>query len=67
MKDYLKNLPPIAGKCEICTINVYSFPDKVKPAVLPCGIENCPYEVGDFSDNPEHEGDMVCSQHSDEE
>jgi len=44
MKDYLKNLPAIVGTCKICTINIYNFPDKVKPAILPCGIENCPYE-----------------------
>ena len=31
------------GKCEICTINLWSSADG-KPVVWPCNVENCPYE-----------------------
>ena len=49
-----RNLPPITGKCEICTINLFGSPPK--PIVWPCGIHRtelgkekkipkCPYET----------------------
>lgn len=44
MKEYIKNLPDPIGKCPICTINLYPLEGKMKPAVLPCGVEDCPYE-----------------------
>lgn len=31
------------GKCEVCTINLWSSTEG-KPVVWPCNIENCPYE-----------------------
>lgn len=37
------NYGDCVGKCEICTINLWSISDG-KPVVWPCNIENCPYE-----------------------
>jgi len=30
------------GKCKICTINLW---EDSLPKVVPCGINNCPYET----------------------
>ncbi len=29
------------GKCKICTINLWA---DNRPMVMPCGVNNCPYE-----------------------
>lgn len=34
----------VVGKCEICTINLWSSADG-EPVVWPCNIESCPYEA----------------------
>ena len=35
------------GICSVCKINCWDASDK-KPAIFPCGINNCPYETAEF-------------------
>lgn len=37
------NFGEVIGKCEICTINLWSSTDG-EPAIWPCNIKDCPYE-----------------------
>ena len=38
-----KDYGEVTGKCEICTINLWSSADNM-PVVWPCNVKDCPYE-----------------------
>ena len=37
------NYGDVTGKCEICTINLWSSAQD-KPVIWPCNVKDCPYE-----------------------
>lgn len=40
-----RDLGEVTGKCKVCEINLWEKTDN-KPAILPCGVGQCPYEKG---------------------
>jgi hypothetical protein len=38
------NYGDVTGKCEICTINLWSSSNG-EPVVWPCNVKGCPYEA----------------------
>ena len=39
-----KDYGEVTGKCDICTINLWSSADNM-PVVWPCNVKDCPYEA----------------------
>jgi hypothetical protein len=39
-----KDFGTAVGKCEVCTINLWDSCGS-KPAIWPCSIKSCPYEL----------------------
>jgi len=40
------NYGEVIGKCEICTINLWSSASN-EPVIWPCNVKDCPYESAD--------------------
>lgn len=53
-----KDYGECVGKCEICTINLWSSAEG-NPVVWPCNIEKCPYE--DPKEQNRHLNEKVIS------